>query len=72
MQVFTFSMAVLLALVNLADAAPQCPGRGCSGGGSGGGRGRQGGFGGGNGAVLRVLIEIIYCSKGNLNLHCIK
>ena len=24
------------------------------------------------GNILRVLIEIICCSKGNLNLHCIK
>ena len=29
-----------------------------------------GGAGAGN--ILHVLIEIIYCSKGNLNLHCIK
>ena len=26
----------------------------------------------GAGNILRVLIEIICCSKGNLNLHCIK
>ena len=29
-----------------------------------------GGAGAGN--ILHALIEIIYCSKGNLNLHCIK
>ena len=29
-----------------------------------------GGAGAGN--ILRVLIEIMCCSKGNLNLHCIK
>ena len=27
---------------------------------------------GGAGNILRVLNEIICCSKGNLNLHCIK
>ena len=41
-------------------------------GGAGKGSKSAGLGGAGAGNILRVLIEIICCSKGNLNLHCIK
>ena len=37
-----------------------------------GGAGKGSKSAGWEGNILRVLIEIICCSKGNLNLHCIK
>ena len=40
-------------------------------GGAGKGSKSAGLGGAGAGNILRVLIEIICCSKGNLNLHCI-
>ena len=52
------------------DGEPSSPPTVRGGAGKGSKSAGLGGAGAGN--ILRVLIEIICCSKGNLKLHCIK